>query len=104
MALVRATRESTIEQHLRNRIARIGGECYKFVSPGRIGVPDRIVILPGGEVVWVEVKASKGVLSPAQIRCHARLKELMQAVKVLWSVEQVNRYFPLEESDDDAGY
>jgi len=39
-------RESKIETHLREQIEAIGGLCYKFVSPGRRNVPDRIVLMP----------------------------------------------------------
>jgi len=90
-------RESAIERHLVERIHKIGGECLKLRSPGRVGVPDRLVILPGGEVFWVETKATDGALSPQQKRFHNRLNELTQDVKVLWSIQQVDRHFPIEK-------
>jgi hypothetical protein len=89
-------KESAIERHLARRIHRIGGECLKFVSPGRVGVPDRLVVLPGGEVTWVELKAEKGALSPVQIRMHARLRQLDQTVLTLYSTKDIDRRFPLE--------
>ena len=49
-------RESEIEAYLVKRVREAGGISYKFVSPGRAGVPDRIVILEN-EVGFVEVKA-----------------------------------------------
>lgn len=93
-------RESDVETYLVRRVRRIGGECFKIISPGRVGMPDRLVILPGGEVVWVEVKCERGVVSPVQQRMHKRLKELTQEVKVFWSMAQINRYFPIEEEDN----
>lgn len=48
-------RESRVEGHLVNRCQRAGFLCLKFVSPGRGGVPDRVVITPVG-TVFVEVK------------------------------------------------
>ena len=89
-------KESAIERHLVERIRRIGGECFKFMSPGRVGMPDRLVVLPGGEVFWVELKAWLGKLSPEQIRMHFRLRELGQDVQVFRSTDQIDKYFPVE--------
>ena len=50
-------RENYIEQTLRNAIKQQGGWCIKWVAPGTAGVPDRICILPGGIVAFVELKA-----------------------------------------------
>lgn len=49
--------ESEIEARLRRQIKQLGGRCLKFVSPGFSGVPDRIILLPGGHVVFAELKA-----------------------------------------------
>jgi Holliday junction resolvase len=49
--------ERDIEKHLVRRVAEHGGVAYKFVSPGRVGVADRIVVLPGGVVWFVELKS-----------------------------------------------
>jgi len=59
--------EKTTEAYLRDEVRRLGGRSYKWVSPGCSGVPDRIVILPGGRVVFVELK-SEGKTSTAQQR------------------------------------
>jgi hypothetical protein len=48
--------ESTLEQAVRKYIRSIGGRCYKWVCPGETGVPDRICILPGGRIVFIELK------------------------------------------------
>ena len=59
--------EKDIERKLRDMVERHGGLCLKWVCPGRAGVPDRIVLLPGGRVVFVELKRPKdGVLSELQ--------------------------------------
>lgn len=50
-------KESEIESHLKRRVEALGGKCWKWVSPGRLGVPDRILILPGGIIWFVETKA-----------------------------------------------
>lgn len=52
-----AMREKSIEQELVKEVKKRGGICPKWVSPGFDGVPDRIVLLPGGHFGFVEVKA-----------------------------------------------
>lgn len=59
-------RERDIERKLGEGIKKLGGLYYKFVSPNLPGVPDRIVILPGGRVVFVELKTEIGRLSNIQ--------------------------------------
>lgn len=48
--------ESAFERKLCDYIKSLGGKAYKWVSPGVRGVPDRIAILPGGRVIFIEVK------------------------------------------------
>mgnify|MGYP001603998362 CR=1 FL=1 len=55
--MVSKMRESGIEKRLKKEIEKIGGKALKFVSPGVIGVPDRIVLLPHGKIIFVELKA-----------------------------------------------
>ncbi len=50
-------KETDIEDYLKQRVMAEGGRAYKFVSPGCSGVPDRIVILPGGRIGFLELKA-----------------------------------------------
>lgn len=52
--------EKDIEQKLGKMVKRYGGHCLKWVCPGWSGVPDRIVLLPGGRVLFVETKRPKG--------------------------------------------
>jgi len=49
-------REGSVEAAVRREVRALGGVCWKWVSPGRAGVPDRICIFPGGRVVFVELK------------------------------------------------
>lgn len=65
-------RESSIEKYLKTKIIGMGGLCWKFVSPGTIGVPDRIVIHKG-KVIFVELKAAGQ--KPRAIQMH-RAKQL----------------------------
>ncbi len=67
-------RENKVERYLDKQVTAIGGITRKWVSPGRDGVPDRIVIL-NGRVWFVEVKTIDGKLSVAQEREHQRLRD-----------------------------
>ena len=68
--------ERDVERYLIKECEKRGWLCWKFVSPGRRGVPDRIVIRPGA-VAGVEVKRKGGRVSPLQIR---RIEELIRLV------------------------
>ena len=48
--------EKEIERHLRDGVRNLGGLCLKFISPGFTGVPDRIILLPGGAMAFAELK------------------------------------------------
>lgn len=50
-------KEYAVEKHLVQKTQECGGICLKFISPGIAGVPDRIVILPGGKIGFAELKA-----------------------------------------------
>lgn len=49
-------RESAVEQNICRQVKNLGGVAWKWVSPGRSGVPDRICIFPSGRIVFVELK------------------------------------------------
>lgn len=59
-------KESAVEAYLRDEVKKIGGKAYKFVSPGNPGVPDRLVILPRGRTIFVEMKAPGKKPTPRQ--------------------------------------
>ena len=50
--------ESAYEKKLRLRVKALGhgAKCLKFVSPGFSGVPDRLILLPGGNLIFAETK------------------------------------------------
>lgn len=48
--------EKQVERNFVKAVKKAGGLAMKFVSPGRVGVPDRIVLFPGGRVVFAEIK------------------------------------------------
>ena len=68
-------REKAIEQKLTLMVKKQGGICPKFVSPGFDGMPDRIVLLPGGCMAFVEVKAPGKKPRALQTSRHTLLEE-----------------------------
>ena len=58
--------EKELEDKLRVMLARHGGLCLKWVCPGWVGVPDRIILLSGGHIWFVELKDDRGRLSALQ--------------------------------------
>ena len=82
-------REKDVEQALVQAVKKVGGMCPKFVSPGTNGMPDRIALLPGGRMGFIEVKAPKKKPRPLQVRQHQRLKALGFLVFVLDDPEKI---------------
>ena len=82
-------REKTIERKLTLMVKKQGGICPKFVSPGFDGMPDRIVLLPGGHMAFVEVKAPGKKPRPLQLARHALLRRLGFQVYVLDDEKQI---------------
>lgn len=68
------TQERDIEKHFVEKIWSLGGVALKFTVPGQRGWPDRLTILPGGRVIFVELKRSRrGITAELQ---KIRLKTL----------------------------
>ena len=82
-------REKQIEQKLVRAVKNIGGIAPKFVSPGFDGMPDRIVLLPGGHIGFVEVKAPGEKPRPLQLARHGLLRRLGFKVYVLDDEQQI---------------
>ena len=75
--------EKDIEKRLRKQVKKLGGVALKLTSPGRAGVPDRLILFPGGRVVFVETKAPGKKLRPLQEKRFEQLQNLgFRAVKI----------------------
>lgn len=85
-------RENIIEAYLRDRIKAVGGKAYKFVSPGNSGVPDRLVLLPGGRSIFVELKAPGKEPTAKQLLQHNKLIILGFTVLIIDSKEKVDKF------------
>lgn len=79
------TLEKDIETKLRKMVEAHGGLCLKWVCPGWSGVPDRIILLPGGRVMFAETKRPKGgKLEALQKWWQRRLQGLGFWAVVVW--------------------
>lgn len=83
--------ESAIEKYLKRYVEKLGGLCWKFVSPGTDGVPDRIVLL-NGRVIFVELKRPGETPRPLQLKRHRQLRALGFEVAVLDSIPAVDLF------------
>ena len=75
--------ESAVERYLANKVKQAGGWPLKFVSPGTSGVPDRLVLLPGGRLIFVETKRPGEEARALQKAVHRKLRDLGFAVLVI---------------------
>lgn len=82
-------REKVIEQKLVAAVKKNGGICPKFTSPGFDGMPDRLVLMPGGRFAFVEVKAPGQKPKPLQAARHTLLRRLGFRVYILDAEEQI---------------
>jgi hypothetical protein len=86
-------KESEVENHFVWTIERMGGKTYKFTSPGRKGVADRIACLPDGQTWFVELKTKGGRLSALQKLFADDMARLQQNYACLWTKEQIDESF-----------
>ena len=82
-------REKTVESKLVKAVKSMGGLAPKFISPGLDGVPDRLVLLPGGKMAFIELKAPGENLRPLQVRRKRQLEALGFLVYCMDRPEQI---------------
>lgn len=84
--------EKDIEEYLRLGVKKQGGIAFKFTSPGNAGVPDRLIVMPGGRIYFVELKRPGGEARPLQKMQVKRLKDLGCRVLLVDSKESAERF------------
>ena len=84
-------REREVEAELVRRVQAAGGLAFKFTSPGRRGVPDRIVLLPGRAPEFVELKRKGQKAKPHQVREHERMRAAGAVVHLIDDTAGVDR-------------
>jgi hypothetical protein len=81
--------ERSIEKALQLRLKKLGYTSLKLNVSAQVGWPDRIIVLPNGKVVWVELKSKGGKVSPIQKHIHGMLRALGHSVIVSSDVEKI---------------
>lgn len=93
-------KESAIEARLKKGIEKLGGRCDKWTSPNLPGVPDRIVILPRGRIIFVELKTEFGRIANIQKWYISELEKRGADVRVLKGKDAVDEF--LKEVSEDG--
>lgn len=81
--------EKNVEQQLVRAVKAMGGFSPKLVSPGTDGMPDRLVLFPGGKLAFVEMKAPGMQMRPLQVRRKRQLEVLGFRVYCVDRLEQI---------------
>lgn len=109
MTTARVPRERVIETYLLDACKRRGILCYKFTSPGHIGVPDRVLIGLDADAqpvtIWVECKRPGGKPRASQLHCHAEMARHGARVAVVDTKSGVDQlldrtFGPADRRDD----
>ena len=85
-----STRERDVESYLVGRVEQAVLVCLKFNPDLKNGMPDRLILLPGERVVWVELKTKGGSLSEIQKLQHEKLRRAGHRVEVVWTKRQAD--------------
>lgn len=84
--------EKKLERKLREEVKKLGGMALKFISPGHAGVYDRIVLMPGGKIWFVEMKSSGKKLSPLQEVFQKQMDKLIFSTREIDCVEKLESF------------
>lgn len=95
-------KESQIERRLVEGVKRLGGMCLKFVSPGTLGVPDRIIITAKGRVIFVELKTETGRLTKIQRYVIGEMQNRGADARVVKGIDEVKELLAEIEGGDEA--
>ena len=92
--------EKDIERKLRLTVAKYGGKCLKWTCPGWSGVPDRLILLPGGRVIFAEIKRPKGgKVDPLQHYWRRKLQALGFTVLHIYTEQDIQEAAQLLEEE-----
>jgi len=95
-------RERQVERYLVKQVEKHGGQAPKLTCPGLSGMPDRLVLLPGARVIFVELKQPGQKLRPLQIKRATELRALDFTVYCLDCPEAVDEFIRKEVSPGDC--
>ena len=95
-------RETDIERRLTRAVTKAGGLSLKLISPGRSGVPDRLLVLPGGRVIFAELKTRQGRPTPLQLHWRDRLRGLGVKSVIIRGDEELEAFLREEVMTDEV--
>lgn len=85
-------RESDIERKLKVKVEKLGAKVLKFTPQGITGMPDRLILLPGGRTYFVELKAPGKKLRPLQQKRFVELRQLGFDVRMIDSEQLIDDF------------
>jgi hypothetical protein len=83
--------EKVLEPYLVRSMAKVGAVALKYYNPWAAGYPDRLVLMPQGKVVWVELKSRGKTPNRLQLSRHIQLRELGFDVRVIDNKEDIDK-------------
>jgi VRR-NUC domain. len=93
-------KEKAIEQALIKAVKQKGGLCLKLVSPSLVGIPDRLILMDGGRVGFVEVKTTGKKPRSVQVKRMKQLQQLGFKVFVLDHLDDIPTHIDEIVGDD----
>ena len=82
--------EKVLEAELRERCKALGWMCIKLTSQYQRGLPDRLILMPGGRVCFAEIKTTGKKPTALQRVTHERLRALGYRVEVVDTTESLD--------------
>lgn len=87
--------EKLIERKLRYAVERLGGMAIKLLAFLFTGLPDRMILMPGGRIYFAEIKTTGKQLSPRQVIVHGMLQRLGFYVYVIDTQEKLDQFIKI---------
>ena len=82
--------EKILEAELRERCKALGWMCIKLTSQYQRGLPDRLILMPGGRVCFAEIKTTGKKPTALQRLTHERFRALGYRVEVVDTTESLD--------------
>ena len=94
--------EAQVEAYLRKKVESKGGLCLKLPAVYVEGLPDRLILMPGGRAMFAETKRPRGGrVAPLQTYWQERLRALGFTAEIIKSYEEVDRLMEVSNEHTD---
>lgn len=84
--------EKLIEKKLREKAKSLGGIALKLYSAYHTGLPDRLILMPGGKASFAEIKTTGKKPTLLQEKAIAELRALGFKAEVVDSLEALDKF------------